>query len=111
MDKIEGVIIRNYKDEDLQDAVDLWNIVWGQEIKMDIETFNLKVLNHKNFDSEGFFVADLNGKIVGFVLACIRKVALIGVCLEEETGYIPVILVHPEYRRKGVGTMLLARYL
>lgn len=47
---------------------------------------------------ELFMVAELDGKIVGYV---------VGVTRSDRYGHIVSLCVHPEYRRKRVGTKLI----
>jgi mycothiol synthase len=53
-----------------------------------------------NFDATGMFMAELDGDAVGFVNAYVDKER------EEKKGFIRVLGVVPEHRRKGIGRML-----
>lgn len=58
-----------------------------------------------NFDATGMFMAELAGKTVGFVNAYVDKER------EEKKGFIRVLGVVPEHRRKGIGRMLAEKAL
>ena len=51
------------------------------------------------------FVADMDGKIVGYAEVSIKKLPPIHV--HDREAYVGVIFVDGLYRRKGIGTMLL----
>lgn len=51
---------------------------------------------------DGFLIAELDGKIVGYVLGVLRWGA---------TGHILAIAVDPPYQRQRVGSVLMARIL
>lgn len=50
------------------------------------------------YDAEGVLVAEVNGEIVGFVIA---------IGNQGDTGWIPLFLVHPKHLRTGIGDSLL----
>lgn len=57
-------------------------------------------LGYLAFEPDGCFVAEVDGKPAGTV-STIRY--------GDDVGWIGMVLVHPEYRRRGIGTSLLGR--
>ncbi|MBD3192288.1 MAG: GNAT family N-acetyltransferase [Candidatus Heimdallarchaeota archaeon] len=71
---------------------------------MDIALFEkyLEELQRKKFDPLKFFVALEKKKVVGFAAIITGEDFLLG-----KHGYIDLLLVHPEHRRKGVAQKLV----
>lgn len=66
------------------------------------------VFSQPFFDRKGFFVAAQDGRIVGFAHAsCACNAA--GTALDWTQGIISGLMVHPDFRRKGIGTKLFRR--
>jgi len=63
----------------------------------------------ENFDPYGCIVAESGKRIIGFSLAIRRRYPYYGVGMEEGSGWITVIFVHPEHQRKGIGKELINR--
>jgi len=57
-------------------------------------------------DPEGFFVAEVNGSVVGFVASDANWFSFTEV---KKVGEIHELFVHPSWRRKGIGTTLLLK--
>ena len=56
-----------------------------------------------------FIVADLGGTIVGYAMSRIlKRLTFRGLGLKK-IGHIMSIAVHPDYRKRGIGRMLLTR--
>jgi ribosomal-protein-alanine N-acetyltransferase len=51
---------------------------------------------------EGFLVAEVDGKVVGYLIGTLRWGA---------SGHVMAIGVYPEYRKRGVGTALMVQIL
>jgi len=105
--------IRNYRIEDEREVVELWNQCLSYD-RIIPQIFEEKILLDPNFDLNGCKIAEKEGKIIGFIYALARKTPLPwgfnSFLLEEEKrgiGYIVVLFVHQEYRRRGVGSVLL----
>jgi len=99
---------RTYHGDDEEQIVPLWNLCMVRDPTTQ-EKFRQKILLDENFDPLGSFIAELGKRIIGFSLAIRRRYPLYGIGLEEETGWVTVLFVHPDHRRKGVGTELLTR--
>jgi len=98
-------LIRPYSVKDLYPVIKLWN----DSLKRDYISatdFQLKVLNDENFREEGALVAEVDGQVVGFLLALYRQVALAGVGMQEDTGWISIFFVDGNYRQQGIATAL-----
>lgn len=102
------VTLRGYKSSDEAQLLALWNIVLPYD-PLDRRTFHRKVLLDPNFDPNWLLVVETGGKLIGFCLCLIRRVPMEKVGIEPERGWITAFGVHPEWRRKGIGTMLLGR--
>lgn len=103
---VESPVIKPFEGDDEIAIVNLWNRCLTRDpITTDI--FRRKILLDENFDPRGCLVASLGGDIIGFSLAIRRRHPYYGAGMEEETGWITVFFVHPDFRGKGVATNLL----
>lgn len=98
--------IRSYQPGDEEAIVVLWNQCFSRD-PVTLEVFVKQVLLDVNFDPDGMFVAEVQGKVVGCLLAVVRKLPLFGNDLEENNGWISFLGVHLDYQRAGIGTQLL----
>jgi len=57
---------------------------------------------HYEIVPEGFLVAEIDGEVVGYIIANLRKTQE-----ESEEGHILAVAVDPAYRRRKVGTALV----
>lgn len=102
--------IRPFQRGDAAALVELWNRTLTAD-PISLERFTQRVLCDANFDPEGLLVAEeaggaSRGKLVGFMLAVVRRVPLWGDDLEPEHGWVTAFGVAPEWRRRGVGQAL-----
>jgi GNAT superfamily N-acetyltransferase len=98
--------IRPYIGSDETSLITLWN----QTMTLDtisVGRFRTKVLLDLNFNPEGLLVCQSEGDLVGFVLSIKRQVPLFTHGLEPELSWITAFGVHPDHRRRGIGTHLL----
>ncbi len=66
-----------------------------------------QVLLDPNLDPEGLWVAEDGENVVGFCVAIARRIPLENSPADADSGYVTALGVHPESRRKGIGTELL----
>jgi len=84
----------------------VWVTVWNKTFKEFEDFRNITVdealIMHKSptFDAAGMFIAELDGEPVGMVNAYVDKLR------EEKKGFIRMLGVVPEYRRRGIGRAL-----
>jgi mycothiol synthase len=69
--------------------------------------FIKKVLLDPNFRREGCLVAELDGEVAGFGLALVRRYPLEDGPPDQDRGWITLLFVAPETRRKGLGASIL----
>lgn len=105
-----GFNVRCYKAGDEEAVVSLWNICLFRD-PITLKVFERKVLLDPNFDPEGCFIAEKDGEVLGFVLALARKFPLYHQGMEEDKGWITSLFVSPQYRRRGVGSLLVNKAL
>jgi len=90
---LEGLIIRRMRETDLQQVYEIerqcFPAPWS------IEAFRYELRN----DTAILLVASTGGGVVGYV--CLRRVL--------DVTHVLNIAVHPGFRRKGIGTLLLER--
>ncbi len=103
--------IRNVTNDDLKSFVDIYRLAYrGLEEYAYTSTRDIKHYFRwlMNRDRDGFFVAEIDGKPVGFVACDTNWVSFYE---NEEMGEIHEIFVHPEWQGKGVGSALLSKAL
>ena len=97
---MEGVIIRALKKEDLEAIVKIDEKVLGESRKAYWER-KLEALGSKSAQTS--FAAEVQGKVVGFILGDISGWEF-GV--PDTIGWIDTIGVDPAYQKKGIATAL-----
>jgi ribosomal protein S18 acetylase RimI-like enzyme len=97
---VEGVIIRALKKEDLEAIVRIDEKVLGENRKAYWER-KLEALGSKSAQTS--FAAEVQGKVVGFILGDISGWEF-GV--PDTIGWIDTIGVDPAYQKKGIATSL-----
>lgn len=102
---MEDLIIRTYRGGDEASIVACWNRACPRETISEA-VFVKRVLCDANFASEGLFVAERNGVVIGFVLTIMRRVPMLGTDLEPHNGWITAFAVDPDYHGHGVGQAL-----
>lgn len=85
--------IREFKNDDMENILIIEEKSFTEKQRYDIRIFER--LFRKN--PELFLVADICGKVVGYVIASYI----------EDFGHIVSIAVHPDYRNRGIGSKLL----
>lgn len=98
--------IHQYSQRDEQQVVDLWNETLTAD-PITIEKFRKQALFDDNFDEKLCFVAKEGERVTGFLLATKRKFPYLERGLEPERGWINVMFVAEDCRRKGLGEILV----
>jgi GNAT superfamily N-acetyltransferase len=100
------VRIRPFEGRDTESLLQCWEKALPLDgVTRDI--FERKVLLDENYERESLIVADVNGQIVGFITCFILHKPIEKVGFRDDTGFITVFGVHPEFRNQGVGSRLL----
>jgi len=101
------VTLRGYQRGDEEAVVALWGI----SLSMDAigpDLFVARILLDVNFDKQGFIVAEAGRDVVGFIYAAAPGPPLqYGNEGQARAGWASVFFVHPQWRRRGIGTALL----
>lgn len=98
--------IKNYLQSFEREVVDLWNRCCTFD-PIDVGKFRRQALFDDNFDSDLAWIALEGGKVVGFAYGTHRKIPYLERGLEPERGWVNVIFVDRDYRRRGVGSKML----
>lgn len=101
---------RPFFNSDPPQLVRLWHecgLGRGAAKGFSYEAFDRLVLAQHYFDRQGLIVACEESKVVGFVHAGFRGNRT-NDWIDTETGTISAVLVHPDYRRRGIGRELVA---
>ena len=99
--------IRPYQPVQDEHAVfDLWERTLAPLWPLSREAFQHKTLTRRCYQPGDHLVAEVGEKIVGFVATQLPQIA--GVA---PRGEIMLIMVHPDYRRQGIGKRLLTQAL
>lgn len=100
MDSLESVKIRRLQKSDLDAIVEIDEKVLGENRKNYWER-KLELMNHQS--TQVSLVAELEGKVVGFILGDISGWEF-GV--PETVGWIDTIGIDPVYQKRGLATAL-----
>lgn len=102
--------IRVFQNSDVNNVVTLFNKHCQNELvykPWTNESFKNKFLDNKHFSYESTFVAIKDDNIIGFANGLSKKIFLPNENKENSPGYITMIIVDRENRRKGLGSKLL----
>jgi ribosomal protein S18 acetylase RimI-like enzyme len=108
------LIIRDFRKEDLEDAIECAKLSFAEEIEVEGADPDVwRKLVRRRFSVSGrilfgllrlsgkepmkFFVATVNGKVVGTTMVTHRR----------KIGYVQTVMVHPDFRRRGIATELV----
>ncbi len=84
--------------------------LWAAVLPLDAITLNIferKVLLDVNREPDSLVVAEENGRLAGFALRLVLKRPIENVGLRPDDGFITAFGVHPDLRRRGIGSALL----
>lgn len=102
---------RSFHNTDPPRIAELWeqsNLGPGAAGGLTVDAFEFFVFAQPFFDKEGLIVACEGDRVIGFVHA-IRAVNDESTALGNSAGAIVAILVHPDFRRQGIGRELVRR--
>ena len=91
---------------DRKAIMELWNLCVTADPITD-EIYDGQIIGDPNLDPAGCPIAEADGKIVGFAISSVRRTPNDGRGYELDRGWITVFMVHPDYRRRGIGTALI----
>lgn len=97
---------RTYQAGDETQILFLWNECLTQD-PITLLRFRNLVLLDANFDPEGMQLAFEGDKLVGCLYAVRRRLPLYKTDLEPDNCWISFFFVHPDHRRKAIGSRLL----
>jgi len=99
--------IRNYRNTDEAAVIALWNNCLKRDpINRDI--FHKRILLDVNFDEQSHFVAVVDDEIVGYAYGMYRIYPYEERGTEPSRGWVQIICVDGQYRRRGIGRALVA---
>ncbi|WP_050613823.1 GNAT family N-acetyltransferase [Bacillus testis] len=98
-----------WQEDRLDEITSLWNKEIGNDFPIHQTLLRQNSMLDKNIVREGTLLAiNQANEVIGFIVSKIWKEELMAQS-EKEHGYIQVLLVHSNYRRKEIGSMLLDR--
>lgn len=103
---MSAVCIRGYDAADEPGLIAVWNASMDAD-PISPAVFRQKVLLDPNFDSAGCLIAEVDGRVRGFLLSLTRRVPFFNEGLQPEEAWITAFGVDPGYRRRGIGAQLL----
>ena len=98
--------IRPFEGRDTEEFLTLW----AAALPLDAVTLNIlerKVLLDVNREPDSLVVAEEDGRLAGLALRLVLKKPIENVGLRPDDGFITVFGVHPDFRRRGIGSALL----
>ncbi|HEV8470047.1 MAG TPA: GNAT family N-acetyltransferase [Candidatus Limnocylindria bacterium] len=105
-----NAVVRPYSPADEDAILQIWNSALAAD-PIGVGTWRTKVLLDPNFVADGCHVAEARGRARGFLLSLTRQVPFFEDGLQPEEAWITAFGVHPEWRRQGLGGLLLAAAL
>lgn len=100
-----NVNIRGIAGEDLTGICEVARVALPADA-VTPDQFALKVFLDMNFDPSGVVVAEIDGRIVGFIVSYIRTHPVEDMPDDSEKCWITLFGVHPEYQNMGIGNAL-----
>lgn len=100
------VKVRAYRAEDEHSVQGLWNVCLPRD-EISLTIFRRKIILDPNFDERGCFVAEVDGRIIGFLLSIRRRYPYYDLGLEPGKGWITAFFVAPPWQRRSIASDLL----
>jgi phosphinothricin acetyltransferase len=98
------ILIRDFREEDMEKILEYREEVAGISfpvMKFSKESSRKAMLKGLEKHPGSIRIAELDGKIAGFIIFRPKKLSL------EESGSIESIFVHKDYRKRGIAKLLL----
>ncbi len=95
---MDQVILREMRKEDYHDLIELWKIA-KLSFKPNGRDTKENISKQLEFSSNSFILAELQGKIIGSVIASHNG----------RKGWINRLAVHPKYRHQGIAKKLIKK--
>ena len=106
---MSDVKLRNFDPAaDRKVVMELWNQCLAADPITD-DIYDGQIMGDPNLDPEGCPVAEVDGRLVGFAISSVRRTPNDGRGYELDRGWITVFMVHPEHRRRGIGSALIEK--
>ncbi len=103
------MLIKNYAQKYENQVLDLWNKCCIFDA-IDVQKFRKQALFDENFDVELAWIAvSEDDQVKGFIYGIKRKFPYLERGLEADRGWINVIFVDPEFRKRGIGQDLYVK--
>ena len=110
--KVDVISYRSFTNSDPPSLVRLWHscgLGRAAAEHFPVDVFDECIFAQRYFDRRGVIVAlDDDRRIVGFVHATPQVLPDLTLC-DENCGLICAVMVHPEFRRQGIGRELVRR--
>ena len=97
--------IRPYQGADEPALLETWHSAMTHD-RISASAFRTQVLLDPNFSAENLPVAVVDGRAVGFILCITRQVPYFLQGMDASEAWITAFGVHPDYRRRGIGSAL-----
>ncbi|GIX04816.1 MAG: hypothetical protein KatS3mg114_0685 [Planctomycetaceae bacterium] len=105
------VVFRPFRNTDPPQVWGLWHaceLGRGAALHVPLNLFEELVLSQPYFDPQGLILAEEGGVPVGYVHAGFRA-NVAQTALDYTEGVICAVMVHPQFRRRGIGRELVRR--
>jgi mycothiol synthase len=93
----DGVLIRTFREDDAVPVKELLDLAYAAEPyhrPLSFEHWHRFMLEDPSFEPQAWFLAEANGRLVG-------------AALNWKEGYVKDLVVHPDWRRRGLGRALM----
>ena len=101
---MDNVVIRRLKTVDANDISKIYSAITQKSVKTDFKNL---IEKHAQRDEDACFVAELDGKVVGFMISYILTLGF-GI---EKSAWIATLGVDPKYMGQGIGDKLAREIL